>query len=595
MPDLGSRQIRAFSFYICRRELKSRITEIMKKIILPLFLAFLVAPFFSSAQLLPFPYDIQKEALGDTAMVVSAHPIATKVGLDILKKGGNAIDAAVAIQFALAVVYPQAGNIGGGGFLIYRDAKGKKTLALDYREKAPAAAAETMYLDSAGNVIANKSRFGGLACGVPGTVDGMWQAQFYHGRLNWGEVIMPSIDLAEKGYQITEQEAKQLNEEKLAFARHSSLSPAFVKYEGWKAGEWLIQKELAQTLRRIAGDGRDGFYSGATAALIIREMEKKGGLISLEDLKAYKSVWRTPLEFDWKELHIITMPPPSSGGIILRQLLGMVDGFPLKNYGLHSASAVHLMVEAERRAFADRAQHMGDPDFWKVPLKTLTDTAYIKSRIATFKADTASSNWETWAGRIKESEETTHFSVVDREGNAVSVTTTLNDSYGSRTVVAGAGFILNNEMDDFSAKPGAPNLYGAVGGKANAIAPNKRPLSSMTPTIVTKSGKNWLILGTPGGTTIPTSIFQVIVNIAEFGQTLPEAVQAKRFHHQWKPNHISVEEGCFSEEVEAKLRRLGHHINYREPIGRVEAIIRLPNGKWQGVADGRGDDAAAGY
>ncbi|MDO8365917.1 MAG: gamma-glutamyltransferase [Saprospiraceae bacterium] len=567
----------------------------MKKTTLPLFTAFLLAPFFCLAQLLPFPYAIQKEATGDTAMVVSAHPLATKVGLDILKKGGNAIDAAVAMQFALAVVYPQAGNIGGGGFLIYRDAKGKKTLALDYREIAPAAATEKMYLDSAENVIQNKSRLGALACGVPGTVDGMWQAQFYHGRLNWGEVVTPAIELAENGFQITEQEANQLNVEKLTFARHCSLSPAFVKYEGWKAGEWLIQKELAQTLRRIAGDGRDGFYSGATAVLIVKEMEKKGGLITFEDLKAYKSVWRTPLEFDYKDMHVITMPPPSSGGIILRQLLGIVGNYPLKSYGFQSAAAIHLMAEAERRAFADRAEHMADPDFWKVPVKTLTDSAYLISRMVNFKADTVTDNWDVWARRIQESEETTHYSVVDKEGNAVSVTTTLNDRYGSHTVVAGAGFILNNQMDDFSAKPGAPNLYGAVGGKANAIAPCKRPLSSMTPTIVTKGGKNWLVLGTPGGTTIPTSVFQVMVNVSEFGLTLPEAVQAKRFHHQWKPNQISLEEGCLSEEVEAKLRRMGHRINYREPIGRVEAIIRLPNGKWQGVADGRGDDAAGGY
>lgn len=571
------------------------LTHDMKKTAFPILLALALVPYFCVAQLAPFPYTIEKEALGDTAMVVSAHPLATKVGLDILKKGGNAIDAAVAMQFALAVVYPQAGNIGGGGFLIYRDGKGKKTLALDYREKAPAAATERMYLDTAGNVLPNKSRFGVLASGVPGTVDGMWQAHFYHGRLTWGEVVTPSIELADKGFQITEQEAQNLNAEKLTFARNCSLSPAFVKFEGWKAGDWLIQKDLAQTLRRIAGDGRDGFYSGATATLIVREMAKKGGLITLEDLKAYKSEWRTPLEFDWKDMHIITMPPPSSGGIILRQLLGMVGDYPLKEYGFHSAAAIHLMAEAERRAYADRAEHMGDPDFWKVPVKTLTDAAYIKGRMADFKADTITTSGKITAGKIKESEETTHFSVVDREGNAVSVTTTLNDSYGSRTVVAGAGFILNNEMDDFSAKPGAANLYGAVGGKANAIAPNKRPLSSMTPTIVTKAGKNWLIVGTPGGTTIPTSVFQVIVNVSEFGLSLTDAVQNKRFHHQWKPNQISAEEGCFSEEVQAKLERLGHRIEYRGPIGRVEAIMRLPNGKWQGVADGRGDDSAGGY
>lgn len=557
-------------------------------------IAFLL-PFSGYAQLAPFPYQINKEVTADTAVVVTAHPLATKVGLDILKKGGNAIDAAVAVQFALAVVYPQAGNIGGGGFLIYRDAKGKKVLALDFREKAPAAATEKMYQDSLGRVQPNKSRIGALACGVPGTVDGMWEAQFYHGRLSWGEVVTPSIELADKGFQITEQEAQNLNAERLTFVRNSTISPAFVKYQDWKAGDWLIQKELAQTLRRIAGDGREGFYKGATATLIVKEMEKKGGLITLEDLKAYKSVWRTPLEFDWKDMHIITMPPPSSGGIILRQLLGMISEYPLKSYGYHSAQAVHLMTEAERRAFADRAEHMGDPDYWKVPLKTLTDPVYIKARMADFKADSASNSNNIIAGAIKESEETTHYSIVDREGNAVSVTTTLNDSYGSRVVVSGAGFILNNEMDDFSAKPGSPNLYGAVGGKANAIAPSKRPLSSMTPTIVTKNGKNWLILGTPGGTTIPTSVFQVIVNVAEFGLSLPDAIQGKRFHHQWKPNQISIEEGCFSEEVQAKLEKMGHKIHDRGPIGRVEGIIKLPDGKWQGVADQRGDDAAAGY
>lgn len=567
----------------------------MKKSRFILLLSVCLSSIQAFAQLVPFPYVIQKEVQGDSGIVVTAHPLATKVGLDILKKGGNAIDAAVAVQFALAVVYPQAGNIGGGGFLIYRDAKGKKTLALDYRETAPAAATETMYVDSLGNVLPQKSRYGALACGVPGTVDGMWQAQFYHGRLNWGQVVSPAIELADKGYQITEQEAQNLNAEKLTFARNCSLSPAFVKFEGWKAGEWLIQKDLAQTFRRIAGEGRDGFYAGATATLIVKEMEKKGGLITLEDLKKYKSVWRTPLEFDWQGMHFISMPPPSSGGIILQQLLGMVGPYPLQKMGFQSAQAVHLMVEAERRAFADRAVHMGDPDFWKVPMKTLTDSAYIRGRMADFKADMVSDNAKVQGGNIKESEETTHFSIVDYEGNAVSVTTTLNDSYGSRTVVAGAGFILNNEMDDFSAKPGTANLYGAVGGKANAVAPNKRPLSSMTPVIVTKGGKNWLVLGTPGGTTIPTSVFQVLVNVAVFGQTLPEAVAAKRFHHQWKPNYISIEEGCLSEEVEAELTKMGHEIQARGPIGRVEAIIRLPNGKWQGVADGRGDDSAGGY
>lgn len=546
------------------------------------------------SQIVPFPYVIGKEAAGDSAMVVTAHPLATKTGIEVLRKGGNAVDAAIAVHFALAVVYPQAGNIGGGGFMIFRGKEGK-TDALDYREKAPAAATETMYLDSAGNILPNKSRIGGLACGVPGSVDGMWKAHKKYSRLSWGELVTPAIELAEKGYQITEQEAQNLNEERFSFIRHSTIQPAFVKMEPWQAGDWLIQKELAQTLGRIAGYGRDGFYTGATATLIVNEVSKQGGVMTHQDLQNYQSVWRTALEFDYKDLHIITMPPPSSGGIILRQLLAMTGDYPLKEYGFHSAAAVHLMAEAERRAYADRAMHMGDPDFWKVPVKKLTDAAYLKSRMADFQAGAASKSASVAAGQIRESEETTHFSIVDAMGNTVSVTTTLNDSYGSRVVVSGAGFILNNEMDDFSAKPGVPNLYGAIGGKANAVAAGKRPLSSMTPVIVTKGGKTWLVAGTPGGTTIPTSVFQVIVNVAEFDLPLPDAVQAKRFHHQWSPDKIFIEEGALTEEVIQKLTAMGHTVEVRDPIGRVEAILRLPNGQWQGVADERGDDAAEGF
>lgn len=546
------------------------------------------------AQIVPFPYEVRKEAIGDSAMVVTAHPLATKVGLDILRKGGNAIDAAIAVQFALAVVYPQAGNIGGGGFLVFRGKDGK-TDALDFREKAPAAAYETMFLDSTGKVIAAKSRYGIFAAGVPGTVDGMWEAHKKYGALPWGELVAPAIELANKGYQITGQEAKNLNDERFTIVRHSSIMPAFVKMEKWEAGDWLIQKDLGQTLARIAGAGRDGFYAGGTAALIVHEMDRQNGLITTEDLKNYHSVWRRPIEFNYLDLHIVTMPPPSSGGIILQQLLGMIGRFPLKTYGFHSAKAVHLMTEVERRSYADRAEHMGDPDFWKVPIKHLTDSTYLKLRMADFREDKATPSAQVAAGVIKESEETTHYSIVDGKGNAVSVTTTLNDSYGSRVVVSGAGFILNNEMDDFSAKPGAPNLYGAVGGKANAIRPGKRPLSSMTPVIVAKKGKPWLVVGTPGGTTIPTSVFQIIVDLTEFDMSLPDAVHSRRFHHQWKPDKIFIEEGALSEEVVRELGAMGHTVEPRSPIGRVEAIIRLPNGQWQGVADDRGDDAAAGY
>jgi gamma-glutamyltranspeptidase/glutathione hydrolase len=561
---------------------------------LALFFAALFLLSDAFAQLVPFPYDIRKEVTADSAMVVTAHPLATRVGLAILRKGGNAVDAAIAVQFALAVVYPQAGNIGGGGFLLFRGKDGHVD-ALDYREKAPAAAFEKMYLDSLGNVMPNKSRIGALACGVPGTVDGMWTAHKKYGKLSWGELVTPAIELADKGFQITKQEADNLNAERVALIRNSSIQPAFVKFEAWQPGDWLIQKELGQTLSRIAGYGRDGFYSGGTAKLIVQEVGKHGGLITHKDLQDYHSVWRAPLEFDYKDLHIVTMPPPSSGGLILRQLLAMTGAYPLRDYGFHSAAAVHLMAEAERRAFADRSVYMGDPDFWKVPVKKLGDAEYLKSRMADFQADKATPSASVKAGQIKESEETTHYSIVDAMGNAVSVTTTLNDSYGSRFVVSGAGFIMNNEMDDFSAKPGAPNLYGAVGGKANAIAPGKRPLSSMTPVIAVKGGKTWLVVGTPGGTTIPTSVFQVIVNVAEFDMPLPEAVQAKRFHHQWVPDRIAIEEGALPEEVVLKLETMGHRVEPRSPIGRVEAILRLPDGRWQGVADERGDDAAAGY
>ncbi|TNE64680.1 MAG: gamma-glutamyltransferase [Bacteroidetes bacterium] len=562
-----------------------------------LYVFLLLVPVFfscSAQKYIPFPYAFEKSIEADSAAVVTAHPLATRVGISILRRGGNAVDAAIAVHFALAVVYPQAGNIGGGGFLIYRDSAGR-TAALDFREKAPAAATETMYQDSAGNVLPEKSRFGVFACGIPGSVDGMWEAHKKYGSLPWADLLAPAILLADKGYQITEKEAQQLSEEKVNFIRYTRMVPVFVKMHAWETGDWLIQKDLATTLRRIASRGRDGFYEGPTASLIEYEMKKQNGLITLEDLKNYNSVWRTPVEFDWRGLHIISMPPPSSGGILLQQMLGMLGDADLKGMGFHSPAAVHLMVEAERRAYADRAMHMGDADFWDVPLDTLVSPHYLARRMADFNPDQATASTNVEAGVIKTSEETTHYSIVDAHGNAVSVTTTLNDSYGSRVVVSGAGFLLNNEMDDFSAKPGAPNLYGAIGGKANAVAPRKRPLSSMTPTIVTRDGRLALVVGTPGGTTIPTSVYQVILNVFEFDLPLDSAVHSKRFHHQWLPDKIQVEEGVFPEAVTLKLEEIGHVVAPRDPIGRVEAILCEPNGKLRAVADTRGDDSAGGY
>ncbi len=544
---------------------------------------------------IPFPYAIEKEVVVDSAAVVSAHPLATRVGVDILKKGGNAIDAAVAVQFALAVVYPQAGNIGGGGFMVYRSGSGE-VAALDYREKAPAAAYEKLYQDSAGNVLSDKSRLGILSCGVPGSVDGMYEAHRRYGRLPWATLVEPAIHLADKGFQITEREAESLNQERHRFIKYNRITPAFVKTEPWQAGDWLIQKELAATLRRIADHGREGFYSGSTATLIAEEMRKQRGLITEEDLRQYRSVWRKPLVFRWKGREVISMPPPSSGGLLLAQMLAMLSDKPLVEWGFHSAEAIHCIAEAERRAYADRAEHMADPDFWLVPVDSLLHTDYLRARMADFDPQRATPSERVKAGAFRTtSEETTHLSVVDAEGNAVAVTTTLNDAYGSRVVVAGAGFILNDEMDDFSAKPGAANLYGALGGKANAIAPGKRPLSSMTPTIVTQDGQLSLVVGTPGGTTIPTSVLQVLINVYEYGLPLIDAVHRKRFHHQWQPDLLFVEEGAFSDEVRSRLEAMGHRLQTRLAIGRVEAILRQPDGRLRAVADNRGDDAAGGY
>ncbi len=529
-------------------------------------------------------------------MVVTAHPLASKVGLDILKKGGNAVDAAIAVQFALAVVYPNAGNIGGGGFLMYRSSSGQ-TDALDYREKAPAASGRDMYLDSAGQAIADKSLYGALAAGVPGSVAGMVQAHQKYGKLSWKELLQPAIDLAENGYHLTQNQADELNGNRESFIKYNPGKNYYLSSKPWLAADLVVQPDLAQTLRHIRDEGRAGFYEGDIAGLIVSEMKASGGLISLNDLRNYQAVWRKPLTGKYKDYQIISMPPPSSGGIALIQLLNAVEPYPIKRWGFNSDSTIQLMVEAERRVYADRAEHLGDPDFYEVPQSELLSKSYSLSRMKSMNWSKASLSAEINPGLInnRESEETTHFSIVDRQGNAVSVTTTLNGSYGARVFVGGAGFLLNNEMDDFSVKPGVPNMYGLVGGEANAIVPNKRMLSSMTPTIVEKQGSLFMVVGTPGGSTIITSVFQTILNVIEFDQSMQAAVNSKKFHHQWLPDEVFAEHGAVDSLTKMKLNKKGYKFSERGAIGRVDAILITPSGAYQPGADPRGDDTAMGW
>jgi gamma-glutamyltranspeptidase/glutathione hydrolase len=540
----------------------------------------------------PYQYIVVKSGTFNSASVTSAHPLASMVGAAIMKQGGNAFDATIATQFALAVVYPGAGNIGGGGFTLARKKDGS-LIGIDYREAAPAKATRDMYLDAAGNAQDALSQNGHLASGVPGTVAGIF-ATLPYAKLPFAALIQPAIDLARYGFVITEREASSLNSTKKDFIKYSTKPTAFVKETKWKVGDTLIQIELANTLTRIQKNGAKGFYEGETATLIVDEMKRGGGLITLEDLKNYQAKLRTPIVFNYRGYGVISFAPPSSGGILIGQMLKMIEPYNVQKMGYQSAESVQLMIEVERRAYADRAAHIGDPDFYKVPQKTLLSNAYLKNRMQDYKPGIAGSSDQTVAGNAPISEETTHFSVVDPEGNMVAVTTTLNGGYGNRTVVGGAGFILNNEMDDFSAKPGSPNMYGAIGGEANSIAPHKRMLSSMTPTLLTKNNKPYLTVGTPGGTTIPTSVFQTIVNLVDFNMSLEDAINNPKFHHQWLPDDVSIEK-TFNQNTKAALEKMGYRIKERGSIGRTDGIVIGPTGKRITVADKRGDDAVAGY
>ncbi|MCB9309507.1 MAG: gamma-glutamyltransferase [Lewinellaceae bacterium] len=538
-------------------------------------------------------YSITKYAQSNDGMVVSAHPLASNVGVDILKMGGNAVDAAIAVQFALAVVYPGAGNIGGGGFMVIQSQKGVSD-CIDYREKAPLKATEKMYQDSNGIVIDSLSKFGALAAGVPGSVDGMVLAFEHYSQLkDWKALIQPAIDLANNGFPITENEANQLNSKQSDFKNNNRFITQFERAH-WEKGDILVQKDLAHTLELIRDNGRDGFYSGEVAQAIVDEMQAMGGLISLEDMNSYHATQRTPITTQYKGYDIISMPPPSSGGICLVQLLRTIEPYPIHEMGFHSAESVHMMVEAERRVYADRSEHLGDPDYYKVPMKTLLSSEYNADRFKDFDRQKATKSQDVKPGII-EHEETTHVSIIDMDGNAVSLTTTLNGGYGSCTVVKGCGFLLNNEMDDFSVKPGVPNMFGLVGAEANKIEPSKRMLSSMTPTIVMKDGKIKMIVGTPGGSTIITSVFQVVVNVIDFGMDVSQAVQSPRFHHQWLPDTIYMEPNALSEETMQKLKDIGHNFSVKNQIGRVEAIVVDSSGIRHGAADKRGDDTVVGY
>ena len=541
---------------------------------------------------------------GENGMVVSTSRHASQVGIDILKDGGNAVDAAVGVGFALAVTSSSNGNIGGGGFMVARFSDGQ-TFTLDYREMAPTKAERNMYLDESGNIIKGKSRSTHFASGVPGSVDGLLKAWEDHGSGNISieRLLSPSIKLAKKGFDLSNYEADRFNKNKDRLSKHPETKRIFSRDDReWKSGDIFYQSDLAETLERIMENGRDGFYKGKTADLIVEEMKNVGGWITHKDLENYTSKYRDPIKGSFQDYDIISMGPPSSGGILLIHMLNMFDEIMNNpenssiDLSYNSLDYIHILTEIERRAYADRAEHLADADFWDVPEEMLLSKFYAKERVSSININEATLSTDISYGNsyINQSEETTHYSIVDKEGNAVSVTTTINSGYGNGITITGAGFLMNNEMDDFSSKPGEPNMFGLLGNEANAIEPKKRPLSSMTPTIVLKDDKPFLILGTPGGSTIITTVLQNFLNVVIHGMDIQQAVSSPRVHSQWMPDMVFHEKGGLSKSLIRKLSERGHDVKLRGNIGEANGIMINDQGFWGGP-DSRGENTAIGY